>query len=248
MKVTDHCYIIYGLSAIPPWMVNAGFVVGSQKTLIVDCGYNYLSAQTIYGYASAVRPENPLIALNTEPHTDHMGGNCFFREKGIDVYGHAEIHRTEEDLTEVKAAYNASITNPFRREQHEENVVFHKTRFVNPNIPVSEDLTIDLGEIKAQILLTPGHTLMNLCVYVPSESVLYSGDTLITGYIPNLAEGTVEDWKDWLASLKRTEALDLDWIVPGHGEIIPKEEIGHEIKKTITTIEKAVAEGIPPAP
>lgn len=248
MRITDHCYVIYGLTTIPPWMVNAGFIVGSQTTLVVDCGYNYLSAQTIYGYALAARPKNRLIALNTEPHSDHMGGNCFFQEKGIDVYGHARIQRSEGELTEVKKAYHASITNPVRKGMHEEDVVFHKTRFVNPNMTLAEDTSIDLGDIEAQVLLTPGHTPMNLSVFVPSDGVLYSSDTIISGYIPHLAEGTPEDWKNWLTSLKRIEDLIVNWIVPGHGEAIPEDCVNREIKRITAIVEKAVAEGVSPVP
>ena len=97
MKISDHCYAITGLSFIPPWAVNAGFIVGQRQTLIVDTGPNFLSAQTIYGYASTVQAENSLIALNTEQHFDHLGGNSFFQEKNIDIYGHYQIHREEGD-------------------------------------------------------------------------------------------------------------------------------------------------------
>ena len=84
MKISERCYVIYGLSTLPPWMVNAGFIVGENQTLVVDCGGNYLSAQTIFGYAQNVKPQNKLVAINTEPHSDHMGGNCFFNEKGVE--------------------------------------------------------------------------------------------------------------------------------------------------------------------
>lgn len=248
MKITDRCYAIYGLTTIPPWMVNAGFIVGSRKTLIIDTGYNYLSAQTIHGYALAAAPENELVALNTEPHSDHMGGNCFFRELGIDVYGHEDIHRPDEDLAAVKAAYNASIQNPVRRDHHEENVVFTKTRFVDPNIAVSEDIAIDLSDTEVQILLTPGHTPMNISVFVPTDGVLFSGDTLISGYIPHLAEGTPEDWEDWLSSLEKLKSLSVETVVPGHGEVIRGPRIGKTIEETEATIRRALESGQPPAP
>ena len=248
MKITEHCYVIYGLTTLPPWMVNAGFIVGSQKTLIVDCGYNYLSAQTIYGYALAARPQNKFIAVNTEPHTDHMGGNCFFREMGIDVYGHAGIHRSEEELAEVKAAYNASITNPFRREKHEEDVVFYKTRFENPNIPISENIEVNLGKKLIEIILTRGHTPMNISVYVSDEKVLFCGDIIVTGHIPHLGESTIEDWKEWLVSLDTIEKLSPKIVVPGHGEILQGEEIFFRIQEIRSIVKTAISTGKPPAP
>jgi hypothetical protein len=53
--------------------VNAGFVAGDSLTLVVDTGGNTLAAQTVYGYASAARQENQLLAINTEKHFDHIG-------------------------------------------------------------------------------------------------------------------------------------------------------------------------------
>jgi glyoxylase-like metal-dependent hydrolase (beta-lactamase superfamily II) len=78
MKLTDHCYAVTGLGYYPPWIVNAGFIAGDSKTLIVDSGPNFLSAQTIYGYAQSVKPGNELILINTEKHLDHILGNSFF--------------------------------------------------------------------------------------------------------------------------------------------------------------------------
>ncbi|MFZ1979039.1 MAG: MBL fold metallo-hydrolase [Bacteroidota bacterium] len=72
MKFTDNCYAITGLYYIPPWSVNAGFIAGKKKTLIVDTGGSTISAQTIDGYASSVRPGNEIIVINTEKHLDHI--------------------------------------------------------------------------------------------------------------------------------------------------------------------------------
>lgn len=248
MKISEHCYVIHGLTALPPWMVNAGFIVGNEKTLIIDTGYNYLSAQTIFGYATAARPENRLRVVNTEPHSDHMGGNGFFRERGVDVYGHRDTRRSEDELNGVKAAYNASITNPVRRERHEEDVVFHKTRFVNPNLPVSKTIAVDLGDLGARIIPTPGHTAMNLSVYVPSDRVLFSGDTIISGYIPHLAEGTAEDWEEWLESIQNIYSLSIDSIIPGHGEVLKGRAVETAMNGTAEMIRKAIMTGTPPAP
>lgn len=62
-----------GLYFLPPWGVNASFVAGREKTLIIDTGANYISAQTIHGYVQAVNEENSLVVINTEKHLDHFG-------------------------------------------------------------------------------------------------------------------------------------------------------------------------------
>jgi len=75
MKISQKCYAITGLAAEPPWAVNAGFIVGDTITLIVDTGSNYLTAQSIFGYAHSIKSDNSCKVVNTELHFDHIGGN-----------------------------------------------------------------------------------------------------------------------------------------------------------------------------
>ena len=70
MRLTDNCYAVTGLYYIPPWSVNAGFIAGKKKTLIVDTGGSSISAQTINGYASSVKPDNEIIVISS-PVADH---------------------------------------------------------------------------------------------------------------------------------------------------------------------------------
>ena len=98
MRLSNRCFAVTGLGYLPPWTVNAGFITGDEITLIIDTGANAAAASTIHGYASVARPSNRLLVLDTERHFDHIGGNGYFRERGIDVYGHASIQRTDDEF------------------------------------------------------------------------------------------------------------------------------------------------------
>ena len=115
MLLSNHCYAVTGLGYSSPWCVNAGFIAGDKMTLMVDTGGNRLAAQSIHGYASAVRPANQLRVINTEKHFDHIGGNGFFFAHGIDVWGHAAAVRTPEEFQAEIAEFNDAIPNPARR-------------------------------------------------------------------------------------------------------------------------------------
>jgi glyoxylase-like metal-dependent hydrolase (beta-lactamase superfamily II) len=220
--------------------VNAGFVAGDHLTLVVDTGGNTLAAQTIYGYASAVRPGNQLRVINTEKHFDHIGGNSFFLERGIDVWGHAGIARTAGEFEREIAEYNAAIPNAARRERGEAAAFFYETRLANPNRQIDEDTRFDLGGCKVEILLTPGHTPANLSVWVPDDGVLFTGDCLIREYLPNLDAGTPADWRVWLESLARIEALRPAIVVAGHGPVA----LGDEVPRVLETVRRVLTESI----
>lgn len=246
MKISEHCYAISGLSFVPPWSVNAGFIVGEERTLIVDTGANTLSAQTIHGYASNVRPQNSLLVINSELHLDHVSGNGFFRQRGIPIYGHYKIQRTNAELLEGIAEFNELIPNPVRRAHNEAQIFYTETSIANPDHPITDDTQIELGGRTVQILLTPGHTPANISIYVPDEHILYSGDCLISGYLPNLEAGTREDWHIWLLSLEKIRALAPSVVMPGHGQILRGEQIQSEIDHTCDILQEAIRTGVAP--
>lgn len=246
MRLSEHCYAVTGLGYVPPWSVNAGFIAGRDTTLIVDTGACALAAQTIHGYASAVRPDNRIVVLDTERHFDHIGGNSYFRDRGIDVHGHTELRRSEDQFRAELEEFNSLITNPTRQGRREAGAFYAGTRFENPNCPISEDTSMDLGDCAAEIILTPGHTPTNLSVWVPSDGVLYCADCLTNRYLPNLDAGTVSDWRQWLRSLDRLERLKPGILVPGHGPVAMADEISRLIDSARAILEQAIADGFSP--
>jgi glyoxylase-like metal-dependent hydrolase (beta-lactamase superfamily II) len=240
MRLTDHCFAITGLGYVSPWCVNAGFIVGDEMTLVVDTGGNTLAAQSIHGYAYTARPGNKLRVINTEKHFDHIGGNGFFREQGIDVWGHAEIARTPDEFQAEIAEFNDAIPDPVRRSRNEAIVFFYATNVTNPNCWIHKDTTFDLCGLSVEILLTPGHTPTNLSVWVPEDGVLFTGDCVIREYLPNLDSGCRADWQRWLESLNRIERLKPDFVVGGHGPV----SRGDEIPAAFDSMRKALKESI----
>ena len=246
MRLTDHCYAVTGLGYSLPWCVNAGFIAGDETTLIVDTGGNRLAAQTIHGYACAARPDNKLRVINTEKHFDHIGGNGYFRELGIDVWGHAGIARTPDEFQAEIAEFNDAIPDPARRARHEAQAFYYRTNLTNPNCPIHNEITFDLGGLKAEILLTPGHTQTNLSVWLPQESVLFAGDCVVREYLPNLDAGGSADWQQWLESLDRIERLKPGFIVGGHGPVSSGDEISAAIGAMRKVLREAIARGCSP--
>jgi glyoxylase-like metal-dependent hydrolase (beta-lactamase superfamily II) len=246
LRLSDRCFAITGLGYLPPWTVNAGFVTGDDRTLLIDTGANAGAAATIHGYASIARPGNGLLVLDTERHFDHIGGNCYFREHGIDVYGHESIQRTNDEFRAEMAEFNEEISNPARRGQKESRIFYHKTLLANPNCPITGNSRMDLGNCEIEILLTPGHTPSNISVYVPSDGVLYCGDCLVNGYIPNLDAGAADDWVIWLKSLDRVADLGASSIVPGHGPVAQGEQVPALIASVREVLERALSSGRSP--
>ncbi len=246
MRLSKRCFAVTGLAVIPPWCVNAGFVVGDETTLVIDTGANAFAAATIHGYSTLAREQNRLLVINLEKHFDHIGGNRSFRERGIDVLGHPGIQRTEQEFAAEIAEFNAAIPNRARREREEAKVFYSGTTLTMPNKRISEETVIELGDCPVQVLMTPGHTETNLSVYVPEDGVLYCGDCLVNGYLPNLDAGTAADWKQWIHSIERMARLQPRVVVPGHGHVATGDDVFRMMDRMVSILRKAIAEGRSP--
>lgn len=247
MKISQNCYFISGLSVEPPWTVNSGFVVGGHTTLIIDTGSNYSSAQTILGYATCAAPKNKLIVVNTEPHFDHIGGNCLFEEKGIEIYAHPKLHRSESDFKQNIKDLNDTILNRVRRDKNEAKEFFYNTTLVNPTRSTLNVKQFDIGGVSVLVNETPGHTPFNISLFELKDRVLFCGDTIVTGYLPNLEAGNATLWKKWLETLIDIRNLSPQIIITGHGySIVGSENIKEEIERMEKIIRTAIIKNAAP--
>ena len=94
-----------------------------------------------------------------------------------------------------------------------------------PTVTLNERLTIDRGGREIRIMfLGRGHTGGDVVVYLPTERIVATGDLLVEGtsysgdaYIP-----------EWIETLEKLKALDIDTILPGHGNALKgKAKIDH---------------------
>jgi glyoxylase-like metal-dependent hydrolase (beta-lactamase superfamily II) len=58
------------------------------------------------------------------------------------------------------------------------SVYFGMNYTVEPDILINDNDTLQVGNLELQFIHTPGHTVGGMCIYVKSENVLFSGDTL----------------------------------------------------------------------
>jgi len=79
-----------------------------------------------------------------------------------------------------------------------------------------------------------GHTPGSICIYWPKHKVLFTGDLIFKDGLgrTDLSGG---DGKLLKKSIQRMSDLDIEWILPGHGDIISGAD---EVKKNFERLEK----------
>jgi len=84
--------------------------------------------------------------------------------------------------------------------------------------PIGDGDVLEVDGATLEAIWTPGHACDHLCFLLREEKVLFTGDVVLgagTTVIP--PDG---DLGDYLASLERLQALDIDRIFPAHGPVI----------------------------
>jgi len=95
---------------------------------------------------------------------------------------------------------------------------------------------------------TPGHASNHLCFLLEEEKLLFTGDHLMQGstVVINPPDG---DMAVYLASLRKLQALDLDWLAPGHGFLINQPQavvaktIAHRLAREAKVLAAVQAQG-----
>jgi len=79
------------------------------------------------------------------------------------------------------------------------------------------------GGEELEIIHTPGHSPGSICIYWPSHKALFAGDVIFEQGVgrTDLPGGSIEQLKN---SIKRLSALDIELLLPGHGNIIKGKE------------------------
>lgn len=88
---------------------------------------------------------------------------------------------------------------------------------VTPHSFFAEGDILTCGELKFQVIHTPGHTPGSVCFYEANEHVLISGDTLFKGSIGNLSFPTARPALMWPSLDKLAKLPPETTVYPGHG-------------------------------
>lgn len=191
---------------VGPLQTNCYLVTCSstKKAVLVDPGWN----DNVIDQAIAARQAQVIFVLNTHAHWDHIAGNHAYVVK---TRAELAIHALDVPLLERKGGADLW------------NIPVHPSPA--PTMLLEEGQILEVGNLRLEVLFTPGHTPGHVSFYEASHHRIFDGDVLFRQGIgrTDLPGGSMPQLMN---SIKKLMLLPDDVIVhSGHG---PETTVGFE--------------------
>ncbi len=238
-KLTENLYVVFGDGA------NVAFLVTEEGVLVVDT--------PIYPYQSKImidkihqitdRPIKYLVY--THYHADHTNGAQGFPESTI-VIAHEntsknmrnkslpyriipypsdipELEQEVEKLRKEKSPKLKEVEKELQRARKQLKET-QQLKLILPEKTFQKRLDIEMSGKKVILLyMGNGHTDCDVLVYFPSEKAIHMGDLLFHNMIPSIIHEAGGNTENWITILEKVAAMDVEIVIPGHGEIADKQ-------------------------
>jgi len=222
---------------------NVGIITTARTMVLVNSGQTFAQAGFIWNYAQSRAPGREMAYMVlTHHHLDHCYASSFFDERHALIYAHksfsacmAEMrkHLGAGDYQSMLEAFLNVDADTCRRH------VGH-VHPVSPHRHVGDEVSLAINGEEVVIIHVPGHAPCELVVYHPRTKTLYAGDAINERAGPVTMFGDVRDWRKWVTGLERIQKLEIERIVPGHGDVCGPETIGEHIEALEAKIAEAV--------
>ena len=202
MKLLNNFYQVAG-PALTQSIDATAYLLNTEKGLyLIDCG-------TPKGYEDCLKnirslgydPKEIKVIFGTHGHFDHVGAAALFKQD----FG-CKLYLNAMDKNQVETGDGIATTSD----------MLYGMEF--PPCRVDELLKdgdmFDFGNIKMEVMHTPGHTLGSVCfvLYIENLTVLVAGDTIFGGFSQYIGS----DEAKWRESLDKICARHFDYFVFGH--------------------------------
>jgi len=216
---------------------------GSNESLIISGGTSYIVPAVMRQLRDfSLREDRISSILILHSHFDHIGIIPFFRKRHpeIRVYGSS---RAWEILGVPR---NILTINDFSRRIAERMRMGPIGKDLDwpeglQGEAVKEGTVINLGNLTVEIMETPGHSSCSVSVYAPQIRALFPSDGGGIPYKGMIIAAPNSNFVQYRASLKRMDALALEYLCADHFGYVYGDEAHSYIKNSIKSADEEFA-------
>lgn len=235
---------VYAAIAVPGTgsLGNAAIIDLGDATLVVDTFMSIQAARDLQNAAEHLTGRPVSYVFNTHWHGDHTFGNQVFApaaqfiatSRTREIMATLVKERVSQQLSKPEAIYQAidELEEKMMQETDEklkqemEWEIASDRQYMEmlpeliltlPTLTFDQQMSIH-GSKRTVELITfgGGHTQSDAFLYIPEERIAVMGDLVLSRHHPVMRYANPQEW---LQILEQVEALGVDTIVPGHGEV-----------------------------
>ena len=222
-QIAENVYIIKG------GVANTGFIVGKDGVYAIDAGMTSESARSMVEEIKK-KTSKPLSGLIlTHSDGDHVNGIGGFPE-GLETYSSAGARK------EMEEAFSAPDLQALQNRL--------------PRKTFSDSMELDLGSERVRLIyFGPAHTSGDAIVFLPDKRLAFVGDLVFVGRDPLIHRQKGGTALGLIKALESVLQLDADRFVPGHNDVLSREDVEQalaHIRDTVGRVRALLAENRSP--
>lgn len=202
MKIGKNVYFWTGMHN------GSGIVSGKKDIVIIDAQNRSDQADLVMELMAlhGLDQKNAKHIIVTHADPDHIGGLSHLKQvTGAKIVAHSEEAKRIENPPQAEG-FAVSRAGPLEP--------------CTVDMKVQRDMSLEIGDLSLELILTPGHTEGSICIYHKDTKSLFSGDVVVGSGTPYKVPFVRMDTNTMLESLKKLSQFEIEWILPGHGGII----------------------------
>jgi alkyl sulfatase BDS1-like metallo-beta-lactamase superfamily hydrolase len=214
---------------------NTQVVATSEGHVVFDTGLATQAAKQRRILGEALPPGPITHVILSHSHQDHAGGTRFWVEEGTQIVAHQEYPEEQRYLKELEDYlwFRNRLLFPFMPESPPKSGMFAYGDVVPTRLVDQPDrLEFEQGGVRFEVIPTPGaEGADNLCLWLPDEKILLSGDFFGPNFpqFPNVFTMRGEKIRkpiEYITSLEQLIELEPEMIVPSHQDpVVGREKI-----------------------
>ncbi|MES9960276.1 MAG: MBL fold metallo-hydrolase [Sedimenticola sp.] len=193
--------------------MTVGFIVTGEGVVVIDSGGSRLGAEAIHAAIREVTDKPVTWVINSGGQDHKWFGNEYFIEQG------ARTIASEKARQDMQNRMDEQIS---RSKKYLEGK-FAGTNPTLPQVTFAERQRLPVEGIRIELIFAGGgHTPGDILVWLPDQSILFSGDTVYVQRLLGVRPGTGLQWIRSLEYIR--DNLKPRVVVPGHGHVTDLDE------------------------
>ncbi len=178
------------------------YLIKAEKSIIIDTGTGSHHREVMSKLEDIINPKKIDTIVLTHRHFDHTGGAENLQSAlDAEILIHetaADALRQGDSVTTAAKAFGKSFPKLEVKE-------------------IKEGDVLNLGNVKLEILHTPGHSICSIALYDKNTKTLFPGDTVYCDGGIGRWDLPTGNYEALVASIRRLSNMEVKTLYPGHG-------------------------------